>query len=397
MGFLLWHADFRAIGGAGCADQVIPGWPVAGQFRRDSARRRPFPVPPLTDHFPVDDIGEDELLDTTFPSARPIGVADVRQLARDGRLAVSAAAAPPGALARLRGAVYRVAWPLVFARITKPLERQRRHPDCARGLEWLRPDCLDRFHDDVEAVVEHALRRATDPIENFDGWLATRLSPATVDAHRRRRGEIGALQRPRLPAWLGEALGGDRWLSDLAVQILVWAGMPATAGAELWPLDGWAARRAEVTGAPPGGRDTRDTLDREVRTVLAAMGTRPKWYAEHVERPLGHKRAPVAPMPADGAAEPAPLQLVGPDEADDVRLAARAEEALCAIEARLDRGEDPATAVATVVRHLFGSAGDALDRLPHNGSARDDWLATALADEARLGRIVTTVLAVLGR
>ena len=158
------------------------------------------------------------------------------------------------------------------------------------------------------------MRRATDPIDNFDGWLATRLSPATVDAHRRRRGEIGALQRPRLPAWLGEALGGDPWLCDLAVQILVWAGVPATAGAELWPLDGWAARRAEVTGAPPAGPDTRDTLDREVRTVLAAMGTRPKWYAEHVERPLGHKRAPVAPMPADGAAEPAPLQLVGPDE-----------------------------------------------------------------------------------
>ncbi|WP_284749539.1 hypothetical protein [Amycolatopsis sp. RTGN1] len=337
------------------------------------------------------------MLDTTFPSAGAAAVADVRQLARDGRLADSAAAAAPRELARLRGAVYSVAWPLVFARITKPLERQRRHPDCARGLEWLRPDCLDRFHDDVEAVVEHALRRATDPIDNFDGWLATRLSPATVDAHRRRRGEIGALQRPRLPAWLSEALGGDPWLCDLAVQILVWAGVPATAGAELWPLDGWAARRAEVTGAPPGGHDTRDTLDREVRTVLAAMGTRPKWFAEHVERPLGHKRAPVAPMPADGAAEPAPLRLVGPEETDDARLAARAEQALRAIERRLDRGEDPATAVASVVRRVFGSGGDALDRLPHNGSARDDWLATALADEARLDRIVTTVLAVLGR
>jgi hypothetical protein len=35
--------------------------------------------------------------------------------------------------------------------------------------------------------------------------------------------------------------------------------------------------------------------------------------------------------------------------------------------------------------------------LPHNGFTREDWLATALADEARLDRIVTTVLAVLGR
>jgi hypothetical protein len=395
MGFRLWHADFRTIGRAGCADQVIPGWPARGQFRRDSASPGPFPVPRLNDHFPVDDIGEDELLDTTTHA--PIGPADVagvRRLARDGRLAGSASAAPPGALARLRGAVYTVAWPLVFARITKPLERQRRHPDCTRGLEWLRPDCLDRFHDDVEAVVEHALRRATDPIDNFDGWLATRLSPATVDAHRRRRGEIGALQRPRLPAWLGEALGGDPWLCDLAVQILVWAGVPATAGAELWPLDGWAARRAEVTGAPPAGRDT---LDREVRTVLAAMRTRPKWHAEHVERPLGHKRAPVAPMPADGAAEPAPLQLVGPDEADDARLIDLADLALRAIEKRLDRGHEPAMAVSAVVRCVFGTDDEVLDRLPHNGFTREDWLATALADEARLDRIVTTVLAVLGR
>jgi hypothetical protein len=242
--------------------------------------------------------------------------------------------------------------------------------------------------------VEHALRRATDPIDNFDGWLATRLSPATVDAHRRRRGEIGALQRPRLPAWLGEALGGDPWLCDLAVQILVWAGVPATAGAELWPLDGWAARRAEVTGAPPAGRDT---LDREVRTVLAAMRTRPKWHAEHVERPLGHKRAPVAPMPADGAAEPAPLQLVGPDETDDARLIDLADLALRAIEKRLDRGHEPAMAVSAVVRCVFGTDDEVLDRLPHNGFTREDWLATALADEARLDRIVTTVLAVLGR
>ncbi|MFJ7215405.1 hypothetical protein [Amycolatopsis sp. NPDC098790] len=353
-----------------------------------------MPVPRLTDHVPVDGIGEDGLLDTTFACAGPVDVEGVRRLARDGRLAGSASAAPPGDLARLRGAVYTVAWPLVFARITKPLERQRRHPDCARGLEWLRPDCLDRFHDDVEAVVEHALRRATDPIENFDGWLATRLSPATVDAHRRRRGEIGALQRPRLPAWLGDALGGDPWLCDLAVQILVWAGVPATAGAELWPLDGWAARRAQVTGAPPPGRDP---LDLEVRQVLAAMGKRPKWYAEHVERPLGHKRAPVAPMPADGAAEPVPLQLVGAAEEDDARLAELAEQALRAIEARLADGEDPPAAVRAVVRRVFGAGGAALDRLPHTGSTLDDWLATALADEVRLERIVATVLAILGR
>jgi hypothetical protein len=331
---------------------------------------------------------------TTHPIG-PADVAGIRELARAGRLAGSASAAPAPDLARLRGAVYTVTWPLVFARITKPLELQRRHPDCLRGLEWMRPDCLDGFHDDVEAVVEHALRRATDPIENLEGWLATRLNPATVDAHRRRRGEIGALQRPRLPGWLGEALGGDPWLGELAVQILLWVGVPATAGGELWPLAGWAARRAEVTGGPPADHDTRDTLDREVRKVLAAMKTRPKWYAAHVERPLGHKRAPVAPMPADSSAELSPLELVRPHEVEDARLTGLAEQALHAIETRLARGQDPAVAVTAVVRVVFGAG--TLDALPHSGSTGDDWLATALADEARLDRIVATVLALLAR
>ncbi|WP_410613418.1 hypothetical protein [Amycolatopsis sp. lyj-109] len=320
------------------------------------------------------------MLDTTGPA----DVADVRRLAHDGLLAGSAAAARPSALARLRGGVYTVAWPLVFTRITKPLEHRRRHADCARGLGWLRPDCLDRFHDDVEAVVDHALRRATSPIENLEGWLATRLTPATVDAHRRRRGEIGALQRPRLPAWLAGALGGDPWLCDLAVQILVWAGVPATAGAELWPLDGWAARRTEVTGKPPPGRDL---LDREVDQVLAAMRTRPAWHAAHVECPLGHKQAPVAPMPVELPA----LELVGEHELADARLASLAEQALRAIETRLDRGEPAPAAVTTVVRAVFGE--QAPDGAPHHG----DWLATALADRERLASIVATVLAILDR
>jgi len=326
------------------------------------------------------------LLDTIRPAIGPSDVAGVRRLARDGLLAGSAAAARPGALARLRGGVYAVAWPLVFTRITKPLEHRRRHADCARGLEWLRPDCLDRFHDDVEAVVEHALRRATGRIENLEGWLATRLTPATVDAHRRRRGEIGALQRPRLPSWLGEALGGDAWLCELAVQILVWVGVAATAGAELWPLDGWAARRTEVTGEPVADRDT---LDREVEQVLAAMRTRPKWHAEHVERPLGHKQAPVAPTPAELPA----LELVGAHEIEDARLTRLAEQALAAIETRLSDGETPAATVTAVVRTVFGG----LDQVPGPGSPRDDWLAAALADRERLAGIVATVLAILGR
>ncbi|MEV6872037.1 hypothetical protein [Amycolatopsis sp. NPDC051128] len=331
---------------------------------------------------------------STLPAIGPADVAGVRRLARDGLLAGSASAAPPRELTRLRGAVYAVAWPLVFARITRPLERQRRHLDCVRGLESLRPGCLDGFHDDVEAVVEHALRRATDRIDNFEGWLTTRLHPATVDAHRRRRGELGALQRPRLPAWLGDALGGDRWLCDLAVQILVWAGVPSTAGAELWPMDSWAARRAEVTGEPAAGRDR---LDGEVRRVLAAMRTRPQWHAEHVERPLGRKQTPVAPVPADSAAELPALELVGPHEVADARLTGLAEQALSAIEARLDRGEEPSGAVKAVVRLVFGTDGTGPGGGPHAEPAREDWLATALADPARVDRIVATVLAILGR
>jgi len=38
MGFRLWHADFRAIGGSACADQVIP---AGGQRVASSALIRP--------------------------------------------------------------------------------------------------------------------------------------------------------------------------------------------------------------------------------------------------------------------------------------------------------------------------------------------------------------------
>ncbi|NBH04476.1 hypothetical protein GTY80_14600, partial [Amycolatopsis sp. SID8362] len=129
---------------------------------------------------------------------------------------------------------------------------------------------------------------------------------------------------------------------------------------------------------------------REVRKVLTAMRARPKWYAEHVERPLGHKRAPVAPMPADNAAEPPALELVGRDEIEDAQLVELAEQALAAIDSRLARGDPAEQVVAVVVRTLFGAAGS-------GDSARDDWLAAALADRERLDGIVATVLAILGR
>jgi hypothetical protein len=79
-----------------------------------------------------------------------------------------------------------------------------------RGVHRLADERLDRFHDDVEAVVDDLLTHARHPVFDLEGWVAGRLNAATVNGHRRLRGERGALQRPRLPGWLGAALGQDR-------------------------------------------------------------------------------------------------------------------------------------------------------------------------------------------
>src|SRR5205823_15053751 len=112
----------------------------------------------------------------------------------------------------------------------------------------LADECLDRFEDDVEAVVYDVLTHADRPIRQLEAWVSSRLRAATVNHHRAVRGERGALQRPRLPRWLAAGLGHDRWLEELALQILTWVGVPTTAGRQVWPLDAWTQRRAEVTG-----------------------------------------------------------------------------------------------------------------------------------------------------
>src|SRR6185369_13070063 len=91
---------------------------------------------------------------------------------------------------------------------------------------------------------------ARHPIKNLEGWVASRIRPATVDGHRRRRGLRGAQQRPRVPAWLAAELGGEPWLTTLATRILEWVGVTTTAGTELWPLDAWAELRTTVTDDP---------------------------------------------------------------------------------------------------------------------------------------------------
>lgn len=323
----------------------------------------------------------------------------IRELARRGELARTVTDATGPERRRLTGAVYEVVWPLVFTRLTRRLELQRGHRACAASLRGLADECFDRFQDDLEAVVGDVMRRATVPIENLDAWVCSRLNAATVDAHRRRRGERGALQRPRLPTWLREALHDDRWLATLAIEMLVWVGVPTTAGAGVWPLDSWAHRRAVFTqdwhGSDP------PTVEREVQTVQRAMRRRPDWYAAFVEVPLGRKQVPVAPAPRGDLGldvEPAPLPLVERHEVADARLRALASVAVAAIEDRIANGAEPASAVTDVVTATFGrgTGRDELDVAPTTTVSDDERVATLMSDPAVVDRVVAAVLDIIG-
>ncbi|MEV6599743.1 hypothetical protein AB0M36_23215 [Actinoplanes sp. NPDC051346] len=262
----------------------------------------------------------------------------LRELAREGRLAAAAATARAAERSALTGAAYEVVWPIVFFRLTRRAEQSRGHTACAVGVDRLADECLDRFHDDVEAVVEDLLAHADRPVLQLEAWVSGRLTAATVDAHRRLRGRRGALQRPRLPGWIAAGLGHDPWLVVLATEILVWVGVSATAGSGTWPLEAWAQQRGVRTGDWPASEPR--TVAREVETVLAVMRRRPDWYESYVERPLGAKRAPVAAAPvgdeAGGSARP--LVLAGPHDRIDAELLRLAAEAVRAIDTRVTRG-----------------------------------------------------------
>ncbi|MGC5052846.1 hypothetical protein ACLQ2S_15495 [Micromonospora sp. DT48] len=320
---------------------------------------------------------------------------ELRGLAHRGELATTMASATPEVRARLTGAAYAIAWPIVFTRVTRPMERRRGHWACATSVRMLADDCLDRHHDDVEAVVTDLLANARVPIIDVERWLSTRLTAATVDGHRRRRGGRGALQRPRVPAWLARELDNDPWLTDLAVQILTWVGVPTTAGTELWPLDRWAQRREAVTGDPTGGDG--GTLTREIERVLTAMRRRPRWYADYVERPLGRKHAPVLAVPGDGVTDPQPLVPVGPQERDEARLADLASAAVEAINHGLRDGGDPRETVVEVLRMVFGSdiGSEEIDRVPGETAATDERVSALLANDATVRRIVDDVLHII--
>lgn len=320
-----------------------------------------------------------------------LAVADLRSLASQGRLADAAQSAPAAERAQLTGAAFALAWPIVFSRITRVNEQRRGHRACAVGLERLADDCLDRFHDDVEAVVDDLLNHATMEIGNVEGWIASRVRAVTIDAHRRRRGARGALQRPRLPGWLVERLPGDPWFEQLAMQILVWVGVPTTAGAQLWPLDAWAERRAVVTGDVHAS--DAHAVQKEVDLVLAEMRCRPQWYADYIERPLGMKTPPLAPAFGEqgSLAEPPAMTLAQPDEVIDGRLADLASIALIAIEKQLahDPGDD--VALRRILTTVFGWMDVGGDFVQVTDRVGDRGVAAFIDDPRELPRIIRTV------
>lgn len=330
------------------------------------------------------------------PDKAPAG--SLRELAARGGLA--GAAGDPAARPAVQAAVYALVWPLVYRQLTCGLELRRgpAHRACARSVRTMAADCADRFEDDVAAVVDYVLRYARQPIHNLEGWISSRLCAAVVDAHRRSRGERGAAQRPRLPRWLASRLAGDPWRTHLALAILTWVGIPATAGTGLWPLDSWAAARAELTGDWSGS--DLATTGRDVEAVLSVMRTDPAWYAKCVERPLGFKQAPVySAGPGAGGgpdAQPPALALVEPHEIEDARLLALAGAALAEIRRGLAGGADPHACIPGVIQTVFAEPDPAreLARVPHDGMDSSDRIPALLVDQATLDRIIAVALAI---
>jgi hypothetical protein len=324
-----------------------------------------------------------------MPRRSPTAADEVRSLARLGTLAATVAGAAEPERLRLTGGTYSLVYPVVYTGLTQGLERRRGHPACAVSVRHLADDCLDRFHDDVEAVVHDVVRRATAPIDNLDAWICGLINSATVNGHRRRRGEIGALQRPRAPKWLVDGLGGDRWLVHLAVQMLNWVGNPATAGSQVWPVDSWSALRCRFTGDWSPGSDA--DVRQDIEAVLRVMRAKREWYERYVERPLGHKHVPVPRYAPDSPAGDA-LSLVDAGERDDLYMRELAHLAMTAMRTRLSAGEDPRTVVTEVINVAFGDA-TALDGAPGLRSADGEHVSRLLRDQDRISRIVVAVLA----
>ncbi|WET76212.1 hypothetical protein P3102_18920 [Amycolatopsis sp. QT-25] len=272
---------------------------------------------------------------------------EVRRLASRGELADRAAIARGDARRCLRASVFEIAQPVVFRNLTRKLELKRGHDRCAVAVHNLADRCLDRFHDDMEAVVHDVFHNARIPITSLEGWIHSRLSYATVDGYRRRRSERGALQRPRVPRWLAAKLDEDPMLTALAVDILEFAGSDIAMGPGIWPTEQWAEYRV-ARGSDPA--TALQVVEEATEVVLTAMRARPKWYADYVERPLGHKRllsVSLSRFPSEDGADPA-FRLEEPDA-----LAERAAIAMAAIDRRIAGGEVPEAVVVEVVSSVF--------------------------------------------
>jgi hypothetical protein len=340
-----------------------------------SPRRAPAPARQSGDHWRI-------------PASESSPVRRLHDLAQQGRLAETAAAAHGEERRALTGAAYDMVWPIVYARVTRQLEQRRGHATCAAGVSHLTDECLDRFHDDVEAVVEDLLTHAQQPIRNLEAWITTRLTRATVDSYRRRRGLRGALQRPRLPIWIAYGLSLDPWLTVLGMEILIWVAVGSTTSSEVWPLEAWAQKRAQCTGDWTGSDP--DVVAREVKTVLAVMRRRPAWYESYIERPLGTKQASVtaASINEDEDETIGEMVQVEPTAHINSELLRQAAEAVQVIDARIATGEQAERVVVEVIRAFFGAS------LPA-GHAPEPLVSAALADVNTVNRIVSTVLEII--
>jgi hypothetical protein len=323
-------------------------------------------------------------------------VSELRRLAEAGTLSTAFEKAGAGRRRQLQSGAYAIVYRLVYDKLTRRLERDRGHHHCAERIDRLEPACLDRFYDDVEAVVERLLTQQSGPIQNLEAWIVTLIPKAVLDGNRKRRGRRGAMQRPRITPALAQELGNDPWLTDLAVHILEWVGVTATAGAGLWPLDNWARRRALVKG--DAAAEDPKLVTREIEEVLAVMRRRPVWYADFIERPLGHKVAPTAAPPGDEVVDSRPLQPVPDDEVDDNRLKDLAWIATEAMRIRLRDGDDPRQVVTEVLNAVFnrGSGGEEIGRSGGASSSAPERLSELLADPVALPGIINRILGVLG-
>jgi hypothetical protein len=323
-------------------------------------------------------------------------IQSARKLLAAGELA-SVAAGRPEQRRRLRAAVITIVSPVVFHVLTKRLELKRGHRACATSVRRMEQGCYDAHIDDVGVVADWVLEHATGPVANLEAWVAPRVKPATVDAHRRWRGERGAQQRPRVSKWLAVQLEEDAWKVQLAEAMLTWVGVSATAGVDIWPIETWAQQRAVARGeAVPSEHDTR----RDVNAVLRAMRTRPAWFEKYIERPLGRKQTPAytTRSATSGTAQgPLPLDLAPLDQRDEAALVATAAAAVEQILRRAGRGEPAGVVVADVLRQAFtdGGPADGMDRVPGAAPSDVELVRHMIADKAALERIARDVVAAL--